>query len=119
MPTLKRWVYRVVILVVALAVAGVAVGGWIGCDRGIHPAQVDSPYKPSDFDLPLEKVHFTSRDGLKLAGSFVPGSSGATVVLAHGRGGYKDWMLPHATQRSQVLRLAKKGIELRPRLRRE
>ena len=74
----------------------VVVGGWIACERGTHPPQSASPYKPSQFNLPLEDVHFESRDGLRLAGWFVPGSSGATVILAHGRMGSKGDMLPDA-----------------------
>jgi fermentation-respiration switch protein FrsA (DUF1100 family) len=74
----------------------VVVGGWVACQRGTHPVQAVSPYNPSQFDLPLEDVRFESRDGVRLAGWYVPGSSGATVVLAHGRGGSRSDMLPHA-----------------------
>ena len=70
--------------------------GWYASEEVIHPPEDPSPYSPEQYNLPLEKVHFQSRDGLRLAGWFVAGTNGATVVLAHGRGGYKDWMLPHA-----------------------
>ena len=79
-----------------VAAAVVIVGGWIGCEWGIHPKTDPQKYKLSDFDLPVENVHFKSRDGLTLAGWFIPGTSGATVILAHGRGSWRVEMLPHA-----------------------
>lgn len=94
--TRKRRVYRATAVVVGVGVAIVLAVGWYASEEVIHPPQKESPYKPSEFNLPLEDVHFQSRDGLRLAGWFVAGTNGATVVLAHGRGSYKDWMLPHA-----------------------
>ena len=88
-------VYWAAAVVVGVVVALGAVG-WYASEQVIHPKQEPSPYRPEDYKLPLKNVHFQSRDGLKLAGWFVPSTNGATVVLAHGRGGYKDWMLPHA-----------------------
>ena len=93
---LRRRVKWLVAIAVATAATVVLVGGWIGCDRGLHPPQKESPYVPSQFDLPLEDVHFRSRDSLRLAGWFVPGTNGATVILAHGRGGERSLMLPDA-----------------------
>ena len=62
-----------------------------------HPPAVGGiAYDRSQFDLPLEDVHFQSRDGLRLAGWFIPGTNGATVILAHGRGSERSRMLPHA-----------------------
>ena len=87
----------------ALAVACVAAaivvleGGWFGCDRGLHPTQMADKYTLSHFDLPPpEAVSFHTRDGLRLAGWFLPGSNGPTVVLVHGRGGSRTRVLPHA-----------------------
>ena len=85
--------YLAAAIVVGVVVALAAVG-WYASEQVIHPPP--DPPKPAPFDLPLETVHFQSRDGLRLAGWFIPGTNGATVVLAHGMGGYKDWMLPHA-----------------------
>lgn len=91
---------RKILLALAVALALVVVGvlavGWYASEEIIHPKQEPSPYSRKEYPLPLEDVHFQSRDGLRLAGWFVSGTTGATVVLAHGRGGYKDWMLPHA-----------------------
>jgi dienelactone hydrolase len=86
-------------LVVVLALLGaglVAAGGWVACDRGIHPPQMPPRYSISDFDLPVEDIGFPSLDGTGLAGWFVPGTNGAGVILAHGRGGSRADMLPHA-----------------------
>ena len=80
-----------------LAATVVLAGGWIGCDRGLHPTQAADTYSLSQFDLPSpQAVSFHTRDGLRLAGWFMPGTNGATVVLVHGRGGTRMRMLPHA-----------------------
>ena len=83
-------------IAVSIAATVVCVGAWIGCDRAIHPPLEESPYDTSQFDLPLEDIHFESHDGLRLAGWFIPGTNGATVILAHGRGGERSGMLPNA-----------------------
>ena len=96
---MTRWrkVYLAAAIVIGLGVVLVAAVGWYASDKAIHPKPEPSPYRPEDYaNLPLEDVHFQSRDGLKLVGWFVPGKSSATIVLAHGRGGYKDWRLPDA-----------------------
>lgn len=92
----KRMVYWTAVIVVVVGVALVVAVGWHASGEIIHPKQEPSPYTLEQYPLPVEKVYFQSRDGLRLAGWFVSGTSGATVVLAHGRGSYKDWMLPHA-----------------------
>ena len=85
------------VTVVAAAVVIVATISWIGCELGIHPEREPEAYTFSQFNLPLpEEIHFKSRDGLRLTGSFFPGTNGATIILTHGRGGNRTWMLPHA-----------------------
>lgn len=79
-----------------VALGVVIVGGWIGCEWGIHPKTDPQKYELSEFELPAESVRFKSLDGLTLAGWFIPGTNGATVILAHGRGGWRVGMLPHA-----------------------
>jgi len=94
---LKRKVYWAAAVVCVAAAIVVLVGGWIGCERGVHPDQVADKYTLSRFDLPPpEAVSFHTRDGLRLAGWFLPGSNGPTVVLVHGRGGSRTRVLPHA-----------------------
>ena len=76
------WTAAVVFVVV---VASVIAAGWYASGKVIHPPH-DPPRDPSPFDLPLASVHFQSCDGLRLAGWFIPGTNGATVILARGRG---------------------------------
>jgi fermentation-respiration switch protein FrsA (DUF1100 family) len=93
---IKRKVYWTSAVVLIGMVASVFLVGWYASEKVIHPDLEVSPYNPSQFDLPLENVRFLSRDGFKLAGWFIPGTSGATVILAHGRGSERSWMLPNA-----------------------
>ena len=90
--TRKRRGYWATAIVVGVGVAIVLAVGWYASEEFIHPIQKQSPYRPEDYELPLEDVQFQSRDGLKLAGWFVSGTNGATIVLVHGRGSYKDFM---------------------------
>jgi pimeloyl-ACP methyl ester carboxylesterase len=43
--------------------------------------------RPSHLDLVYEEVQFSTPDGIRLSGWFMPGSSGAAAVLLHGGGG--------------------------------
>ena len=55
-----------------LVLAGV---GWIGSERGIHPATSDDLPKPEDYpqlQAILEDVDFPSMDGARLYGWFIP-----------------------------------------------
>ena len=94
--TFKRrvaaWV-TAVLLVGGTIVVGV---GWYASGRVIHPGEKPSPYLPEEYNLLLEDVVFESRDGLQLYGWFVPGRSRSTIILVHGRGSSRAWMLPHA-----------------------
>jgi fermentation-respiration switch protein FrsA (DUF1100 family) len=81
---------------VLISVVVVGVISWIACDKAIHPETEVSPYKLSDYDLPVEDVRFKTRDSLTLAGWFIPGTNGATVILVHGKDSTRHWMLPHA-----------------------
>lgn len=93
----RQW--RIGILFVVIALIPIAVVGalsWIGCERAIHPATEVSPYELSQFGLPVEDVRFKTRDGLTLSGWFIPGTSGATVILVHGIESTRHGMLPHA-----------------------
>ena len=83
----------------ALSVLVLAGVGWIGSERGIHPAMSDDLPRPEDYpqlQAILEDVDFPSMDGARLSGWFIPGESPRTVLLLHGFGGTRDKMLPHA-----------------------
>ena len=90
--TVLYWTVAIAFVVV---VAFVIAVGWYASGKVIHPPH-DPLKDPSAFDLPLESVHFQSRDGLRLAGWFIPGTNGATVILAHGRGSDHSYMLTDA-----------------------
>ena len=81
--------------VLGLGIATVVSIGWYASEQVIHPPH-DPPLDPSEFGLLLESVGFLSSDGLRLAGWFLRGTNGATVILAHGRGSDHTHMLPHA-----------------------
>ncbi len=90
--TVLYWTVAIAFVVV---VAFVIAVGWYASGKVIHPPH-DPPKDPSAFNLPLESVHFQSRDGLRLARWFIPGTNGATVILAHGRGSDHSYMLTDA-----------------------
>ena len=86
-----------VALVFVVGAAFVFAVSWSVSEEFIHPEYKPSPRGGLDkYPLPVEEVTFASRDGLKLAGWFVSGSNGAAILLAHGRGTNRVWMLPHA-----------------------
>ncbi len=104
---LRRKIYWVVAFAFLIVTAFIITVSWYTCEGQVHPVRVEenknwvageSPrYWLSQFDLPSpENVHFPSRDGLVLAGWFIPGTNGATVILAHGHSGHRAEMLPHA-----------------------
>ncbi|MDD5039734.1 MAG: alpha/beta hydrolase [Patescibacteria group bacterium] len=49
------------------------------------------------YQLQPERLTFTATDGLALAGAFIPGTNGATIILLHGYGRSKEQMLPQAS----------------------
>jgi len=51
-----------------------------------HPRRWPAELTPEQAGRPVERVTLTSTDGLELAGWFVSGGSGATVVVSHGSG---------------------------------
>lgn len=87
----KHWLAGTSILGVGAAI--VLAIGWHASEQVIHPPQVASVVSP---DVPAERVSFASRDGLTLAGWFIAGTNGATVILAHGRGSDHRPMLSDA-----------------------
>jgi pimeloyl-ACP methyl ester carboxylesterase len=84
------------VVIVPISVVVVGIISWSACTKAIHPEREVSPYKLSGYDLSVEEVRFKTRDNLTLAGWFIPGTNGATVILVHGRSGNRHWMLPHA-----------------------
>jgi hypothetical protein len=77
----KHWLAGSTVLGIAASV--VLAIGWYASEQVIHPPEDEGAVSPA---VSTESVTFTSRDGIKLAGWFVRGTNGSTVILAHGRG---------------------------------
>ena len=64
--------------------------------RIYHPASAKPGRTPEQKGMPMRPVHLTtSRDGVRLAGWFVPGTGPHTVVVCHGMGRTKSAVLDH------------------------
>src|SRR5438132_7460194 len=91
-------------IVLASAVVGVILAtmllavGWLGAQRATHPKVPSDESTLAQYPLPVQDVAFTSRDGTRLAGWWVPGNGAApaTVVLLSRYGATRNGMLPHA-----------------------
>ena len=51
---------------------------------------------PADLGVPYRDVEFPARDGVVLAGWYIPSQTGAAVVLLHGAGSTRSAVLEHA-----------------------
>ena len=104
--TRKRKVYWAALIAVGVAAASVFAVGWYVCEVQIHPRRAEQRwpvvggwprYTLAQFDLPCpENLHFKTSDGVFLAGWFIPGTNGATVILVYGKDATRAEMLPHA-----------------------
>jgi fermentation-respiration switch protein FrsA (DUF1100 family) len=91
----RRWaVVTSVVVVLALAVLTFSLGQAVAATNVPRPAV--GPATPADYGLRARAVHFRSRDGVRLAGWYVPSRNGAAVVLLHGAGSTRTDALPHA-----------------------
>jgi dipeptidyl aminopeptidase/acylaminoacyl peptidase len=62
----------------------------------ISPHHAPMTSTPAESGLLYESVTFTSADGLRLAGWYIPSRNGATIILCHGLGCNRVEMLPQA-----------------------
>lgn len=53
---------------------------------------------PSDLMLPVEEITFEGGDDLTMAGWYVPPQNGSVIILLHGYGGDRSWMIWHGEQ---------------------
>ena len=65
-------------------------------DTLVTPVRQPLDRTPADFDLPYENLTLTSRDGLKLAAWYIPGTKPEAVILIHGINTNRAVMLPTA-----------------------
>lgn len=94
------------LLVLALT-AGLAafylINAYMGGRRYGYPAKIRISFaSPADRDLPFEEVALAGRDGVKLAGWFIPGNNGAGVILLHGYSGNRLGVMFHAEALAQA-----------------
>jgi uncharacterized protein len=100
------------LLAVGVGLIGTAVVLWFGLATfGAHQicfppfydahhreafASRDGANPKSAFGADFENVTIRRRDGFRLAGWLVPGDKKAAIILLHGAGGSRRWMLPDA-----------------------
>jgi uncharacterized protein len=90
-PRLKRWLKRLFLLAVALAlilgfgVVPYVLSGFFTVGAFQMRDAENEGLTPASFDLPFEDVSFQARDGVPLSGWWVPAENAkGTVVLVHG-----------------------------------
>lgn len=84
------------LLTSTLGVAAEVVGLSLQAARSVvYPRRVTDLVTPTQYELPYERVEFSSLDGLSLRGWFIPGGR-AAIVLAHGHASHKGTMLGYA-----------------------
>jgi hypothetical protein len=86
----RRYARRTVALLAAVVATVYVVVPVTVAIVATHRAR--EPVTAADLGRPYERVHFTTRDGLRLAGWYVPSRNGAAVIVSPGRRG----PVPHA-----------------------
>ena len=88
----RRWVNRAVAVVGGLVIAyfGVVPVGAALWTTGKFRSAIGT------FAVPHRDVTFTTSDGLRLSGWYVPSKNGAAVLIVHGGGGDRDGARLHA-----------------------
>ena len=73
---------------------------WIVSEQVMHPRRRTEDNDLTNMPLPAEDIEFTSRDGTRLSGWFIPAPTGSTpapgIVLSHGWARSRCELLPHA-----------------------
>ncbi len=79
------------ILYISIFVASFIGIGLLSAWQVTHPARILSGLTPKNFNLPFEEITFTTKDGISIAGWFIPSKSSATeskpapaIILLHG-----------------------------------
>jgi fermentation-respiration switch protein FrsA (DUF1100 family) len=75
------------------------IAAYIVSQRCLHPKAVVEDHTLDDFGLSAEEISFTSRDGTRLAGSFIAADRrpSPVIVLSHGHGRSRGELFPHAS----------------------
>lgn len=99
-----RW--SLILLLVATLLYGGFVGyvSWKSAESLVHPDRPTFSYVPTDYGLAYESVNFTTSDGLRLSGWWMPAVTApnasakvGTVIFLHGYGESKNQSLLFAT----------------------
>jgi fermentation-respiration switch protein FrsA (DUF1100 family) len=85
----------VVASLVGTAVAVIILAYWNAYNL-VRPRRTPMTSTPVESGLLYEPVTFTSADGLRLAGWYIPSHNGAAIILCHGLGANRADMLPQA-----------------------
>jgi dipeptidyl aminopeptidase/acylaminoacyl peptidase len=89
---------RAIALASSLLALGI-VGGisWVGSERALRRPHRAFDWRVTDYPhLRPEIITITGHGGTRLAGTFFPGASRATIVLSHGYGAHQGEMVPWA-----------------------
>lgn len=87
----------------ALLIGGSVFGVWLavlllnGMDRILYPPRTPVDRTPLDVNITTYRdVSFATSDGITLHGWYIPSQNGAAVILAHGHGNNRQFLLPDA-----------------------
>jgi pimeloyl-ACP methyl ester carboxylesterase len=95
-PIGRRWV-RVLVAVLGtfLVAQFILLPAGMAVDATFRPRPVGSGVTPADRGLAYEDVRLTTRDGVDVAGWWVPGSAGGAVIVLPGAGSTREDVLDH------------------------
>jgi acetyl esterase/lipase len=95
--TIAYWLRLIVFFAVTLWLALGVVVGLREAYATTHPARgAPCCLTPADFGFEFESVTFPARDGLTIAGWYIPSQNGAAVTLAHSFSSHRAMTLPVA-----------------------
>ncbi|MBN1149232.1 MAG: alpha/beta fold hydrolase [Anaerolineales bacterium] len=84
----------------AILLAALATVNWLARDRAlalVRPAHIQPGGAPLEEGIPdYQEVSFTTQDGLRLGGWYLPARNGAVVILIHGHGSNRAQLLADA-----------------------
>ena len=95
----RRGLVRRALLVASALTVVPLLAAWLIARFVLYPKPKAEDHTLDDFDLPSEEIGFSSHDGTRLAGWFIPppGPTPAPgIVLSHGWGRSRAELLPHA-----------------------
>ncbi len=93
------------LIALALVLTPLLLGAWLAFTRAyalVHPPRSGVIQTPEALGITnYQSVNFTSADGLTLSAWYMPTQNGAAVILVHGHGGERSYLLPEAAMLAQ------------------